>query len=107
MRSIRILLALFVVATLSTVAEAATLEILPSASEARYRVKEQLMGFNFPNDAVGTTQRVSGTIAFSVQGRRSPWTSEPLRATRPRIFRVLSIEDHIRLEVDLALRQAS
>ncbi len=26
---------------------------------------------------------------------------------QPRIFRVLSIEDHIRLEVDLTLRQAS
>ena len=186
-------------AVLVPVAEAATLEVVPSASEARYRVREQLMGYNFPNDAVGITQSVSGTVALDAQGRLAPgskiivdlrtlrsdearrdnhlrrntlttasfpyaefvprevrgfpfplppsgranvqilgnltirgvtrpvtWegTAEfsgstvrlqarttfkfgDFELTQPRIFRVLSVEDHIRLEVDLTLRQAS
>ena len=198
-RWIQALIALLVVASLSSVAEAATLEIVPSASEARYRVREQLAGYNFPNDAVGTTRSISGTITFDAQGRlvagskvtvdlRTLMSDEakrdnylrantlttasfpyaelvprevrglpfPLPAsgsasvqilgdltvrgvtrpttwdgtalfqgravrlqartafkfgdfdlTQPRIFRVLSIEDLIRLEVDLTLRQAS
>lgn len=40
-----------------------------SGSEARYRVKEQLAGRNLPNDAVGVTTDVMGTIAFDVKGR--------------------------------------
>jgi len=193
------LIALLVVASLQAVAEATTLEVVPSASEARYRVREQLAGYNFPNDAVGTTRSISGTIAFDAQGRLEPGSKLtvdlrtlrsdeakrdnylrantlttasfpytefvprevrglpfPLPAsgrasvqilgnltvrgvtrpttwdgtaefqgravrlqvrtafkfgdfelTQPRIFRVLSIEDLIRLEVDLTLRQAS
>ena len=38
-------------------------------SEARYRVKEQLAGRNLPNDAVGVTTDVMGTIAFDVKGQ--------------------------------------
>lgn len=195
------LVALLVLAetALSPIAEAARLEVMPAASEARYRVREQLLGYKFPNDAVGTTQSVSGAVAFDVQGRPAPgskiivdlrtlrsdearrdnylhrdtlttasfpyaefiprevrglpfplpasgranvqilgnltirgvtrpvtWegtveftgTAVRLQArtafkfgdfelTQPRVFRVLSIEDHIRLEVDLTLRQAS
>lgn len=37
------------------------LEIAPG-TEARYRVKEQLARLNFPSDAVGTTQQVTGAI---------------------------------------------
>ncbi len=199
MRWIQTLMALFVVASLSVVAEAANLEVAPSASEARYRVREQLAGVNFPNDAVGTTQSISGTIAFDAQGRLAPGSKIivdlrtlrsdearrdnylrrntlttasfpyaefvprevrgllfPLPAsgradvqirgnltirgvtrpvtwegtaefrestvrlqattvfkfgdfelTQPRVFLVLSVEDHIRLDVDLTLRQAS
>ncbi|GBD10940.1 Protein YceI [bacterium HR23] len=33
-----------------------------AGSEARYRVREQLARLNFPSDAVGTTQQVSGTL---------------------------------------------
>lgn len=200
-RWIPALVALFVVAqvTLMAVAAAANFEIVPSSSEARYRVKEQLMGFNFPNDAVGTTRRVSGAIVFDAQGwtasgskvtvdlrtlrsdegrrdaylrdstlaterfpfaefvpreirglpsplpgsgkanvqilgeltirdvtrpvtwegtaefqgrtvrvqARTAFTFSHFELTQPRIFRVLSIEDNIRLEVDLTLRQAS
>ena len=53
-------------------AEAATLEIVPSESAARYRVREQLAGRNFPNDAIGTTQQVSGSIVLDAQGRIVP-----------------------------------
>jgi len=198
-RWLQTLIALFVVASLQAVAEATTLEVVPSASEARYRVREQLAGYNFPNDAVGTTRSISGIITFDTQGRLGPgskltvdlrtlksdeakrdnylrantlttasfpyaelvprevrglpfplpgsgsasvqivgdltvrgvtrpttWDGTALfqgRAvrlqartafkfgefdlTQPRIFRVLSIEDLIRLEVDLTLRQAS
>ena len=54
------------------VAEAATLEIVPSASTASYRVREQLAGRNFPNDAIGTTQQVSGSIVLDAQGKIMP-----------------------------------
>ncbi len=42
--------------------------LIASGSEARYRVKEQLAGRNFPNDAVGVTQDVIGSIAFDEEG---------------------------------------
>jgi len=37
-------------------------------SEARYRVKEQLAGFDLPNDAVGVTREITGTITFASDG---------------------------------------
>lgn len=42
--------------------------IQAEASEARYRVREQLAGLDFPNDAVGTTKSVSGTIEIAGDG---------------------------------------
>jgi polyisoprenoid-binding protein YceI len=41
-------------------------------SEARYRVREQLAGFDFPNDAVGTTRQVSGEIHLAEGGAVVP-----------------------------------
>ena len=38
--------------------------LAPSGSAARYRVREQLMGHDFPNDAVGETKSLTGAIAF-------------------------------------------
>ena len=38
-------------------------------SELRYRVREQLAGLRFPNDAVGTTRTIEGGIALDAQGR--------------------------------------
>jgi polyisoprenoid-binding protein YceI len=38
--------------------------IAPGSSEARFRVTEQLAGRNLPNDAVGTTKEVSGTVVL-------------------------------------------
>ena len=49
-------------------------------------------------DFSGKTVRVQARTAF---------TFGEFELTQPRIFRVLSIEDRIRLEIDLTLRQAS
>jgi len=35
---------------------------------AGYLVREQLTGFDFPNDAVGETYDVSGSVAFNAEG---------------------------------------
>ncbi|MGH7263281.1 MAG: YceI family protein [Candidatus Rokuibacteriota bacterium] len=43
--------------------------VVPEASEARYRVREQLAGLSFPNDAVGVTSAVDGQIVLNVGGR--------------------------------------
>jgi polyisoprenoid-binding protein YceI len=40
-----------------------------TGNEARYRVREQLMGKDLPNDAVGTTNAISGTILAYPDGR--------------------------------------
>ena len=45
----------------------AKLEITEGTT-ARYRVREQLAGINFPSDAVGTTTAVSGTIIVNPDG---------------------------------------
>ncbi len=37
-------------------------------SEARFRVREQLAGFDFPNDAVGVTEDVTGAIVLGPDG---------------------------------------
>src|SRR4051794_15142335 len=41
----------------------------PTGNEARYRVTEQLMGANLPNDAVGKTSEITGTILAYPDGR--------------------------------------
>jgi polyisoprenoid-binding protein YceI len=42
--------------------------LIPEQSEARYRVTEQLAGFDFPNDAVGATREVTGTLVLGADG---------------------------------------
>lgn len=44
------------------------LTLAPSGNEARYRVREQLANVAFPNDAVGTTQSVTGAIVIGDDG---------------------------------------
>ena len=44
------------------------LTIAPDGNTARYLVREQLAGFDFPNDAVGETHEVSGSVGFNVDG---------------------------------------
>jgi polyisoprenoid-binding protein YceI len=43
------------------------LDVAPGSS-ASYRVREQLARLNFPNDAVGTTQTVTGSLHFAADG---------------------------------------
>lgn len=38
-------------------------------NEARYRVREQLVGFDLPNDAIGKTSQVQGSILIGADGR--------------------------------------
>ena len=49
--------------------------IVAEGSEVRYRVREQLVGLSFPNDAVGATNAVEGAIAFDARGRLVPGDS--------------------------------
>ena len=43
--------------------------IASTGNEARYRVREQLMGANLPNDAIGATKGITGTILAYPDGR--------------------------------------
>lgn len=47
---------------------AADLTVDAAASSAQYRVREQLVGVNFPNDAVGVTTDVSGLVRLNDDG---------------------------------------
>jgi polyisoprenoid-binding protein YceI len=40
-----------------------------AGNEARYRVREQLMGADLPNDAIGVTKTITGTILAYPDGR--------------------------------------
>jgi polyisoprenoid-binding protein YceI len=48
--------------------DAVTIVIVPEKSQARYRVREQLVGVNLPNDAVGATRAITGTIVGRPDG---------------------------------------
>jgi polyisoprenoid-binding protein YceI len=51
---------------------AARYAVVPDESEVRYRVREQLAGLSFPNDAVGATRAVEGVVGIDGQGRVAP-----------------------------------
>lgn len=53
----------------SDAAAALRLVVAPEGNSARYRVREQLLGRDFPNDAVGETSDVAGAIALDSEGR--------------------------------------
>lgn len=60
-------------------AEAATVLTLEDGENAaRYRVREQLVNLDLPNDAVGTTTRVSGRIVLDQAGDVLPEASSIL-----------------------------
>lgn len=42
--------------------------VAPEGNEARYLVREQLAGLEFPNDAIGRTSAVTGAIVFAADG---------------------------------------
>ena len=66
--------ALILCTALSLIAlgQAESYEIVPERSEARYRVREQLVGLSLPNDAVGVTSGVTGRIELNEQGSVLP-----------------------------------
>jgi len=45
---------------------------ITQGTTARYRVTEQLLGVNFPTDAVGTTAAVTGSITINPDGSIAP-----------------------------------
>jgi polyisoprenoid-binding protein YceI len=52
------------------------LVVAPTGNEVRYRVREQLAGFDLPNDAVGKTAAVTGGITFDPNGALVPAASK-------------------------------
>jgi polyisoprenoid-binding protein YceI len=55
---------------------AVTFKIRQSDSKATFRVREQLAGRQLPNDAVGTTNNVTGQLALSPEGTLVPNASK-------------------------------
>lgn len=49
--------------------EALRLVLAPSGNEARYRVREQLVGHDLPNDAVGETKSLTGALSIDSAGK--------------------------------------
>jgi polyisoprenoid-binding protein YceI len=45
------------------------LVLASSGNAARYRVRERLVGHDFPNDAVGETRNLTGAISFDSNGK--------------------------------------
>jgi len=45
------------------------LVLAPEGNEARYKVREQLVGLEFPNDAVGKTSKVTGMLMIGADGK--------------------------------------
>ena len=58
------------------VTDGVQLVVAPEGNEVRYRVREQLVGFDLPNDAVGATSDVSGEIGFDAAGKLVPSSSK-------------------------------
>src|SRR4051812_27284496 len=48
---------------------AARYKVAADGNEARYRVREELAGVDFPNDAIGKTTSITGGIAFDNKGK--------------------------------------
>jgi len=53
-------------------AETTQYRIIPEESEARYRVREQLANMSLPNDAVGRTDQINGSITILEDGTIDP-----------------------------------
>jgi polyisoprenoid-binding protein YceI len=49
-------------------AGASTYTVAPTGNEVRYRVREQLAGVDFPNDAIGKTSNITGQIVIEDDG---------------------------------------
>lgn len=57
---------------ISTAAPAVRLTVASEGNHVRYRVREQLVGRDLPNDAVGETAAVTGAIVLDETGRPIP-----------------------------------
>jgi polyisoprenoid-binding protein YceI len=53
----------------SSKADAQRYIVAPTGNEARYRVREQLAGFDLPKDAIGSTKSVAGQIVLGADGK--------------------------------------
>jgi polyisoprenoid-binding protein YceI len=42
--------------------------VAPTGNEARYRVREQLVSFDLPNDAIGATKDITGVLVVDANG---------------------------------------
>jgi hypothetical protein len=49
--------------------------LAPTGNAVRYRVREQLVGHDLPNDAIGETTRLTGSISFDSNGKVIPQAS--------------------------------
>lgn len=56
------------VAEATVVDDTVRLVVVSERSQARYRVREQLAGVSLPNDAVGSTSAITGTIVGKMDG---------------------------------------
>lgn len=86
-RATALVVAVAVLAALAASHAADLLIVAPS--EANYRVREQLAGVSFPNDAVGTTRAVSGRIGLldgghAAEGSRVTVELTDLASDQPR-----------------------
>ena len=61
--------------TASAAFAALHLTVAPTGNEARYRIREQLVRMDMPNDAIGKTTDVSGGIGIGTDGKIIPGES--------------------------------
>ena len=50
--------------------------VAPTGNEARYRIREQLVRMDLPNDAIGKTTEITGGIGIGADGRIIPGESK-------------------------------
>ncbi|HTR77170.1 MAG TPA: YceI family protein [Gemmatimonadaceae bacterium] len=55
----------------------------PAGNTARYRVREKLVGHDFPNDAVGNTSSVTGSLVLDANGKIDTAQSKFLVDVKP------------------------
>ena len=60
----------------ATAAAAIRYVTAPTGNSARYRVREQLVGVDLPNDAIGETKSVTGAISADAKGNVLPAESK-------------------------------
>ena len=64
--------ALILVTTAGAAPAGVHLVVAPSGNEARYRIREQLVRMDLPNEAVGSTSGITGGIGVGADGKLIP-----------------------------------